>query len=358
MRAFVEDEQLDYEDVLLQPAPYTNIKSRSEVCLTKRYTNIHGAEIARGIPIMNANMSTVGNFAVAKAMLNDGMFTTIHKHYHPEEIVEFMKTLQEEEAARVFITIGLRDKFMTYDKLMGIRTQLIQAGYHPGQVCIDVPNAYMTDVHELIKLTSTNCPSTIVMAGNVCTFEGAQRLCQAGARVVKVGISPGSACRTRFATGVGRPQLSAIIDCVEGVKNYGAKVCADGGIVYPGDVAKAFAAGAEFVMLGGFYAGTEEAEGPYLHDPATGERVKIFYGMASKTAQDLFYGGVADYKTSEGSLIKVNASGTVHDKNLEIMGGLRSACTYLDAINLEELEANAVFYKVRRQHTIAHGGNN
>ena len=148
-------------------------------------------------------------------------------------------------------------------------------------------------------------------------------------------------------------QFSTVVECVAAAKTYSSYVCADGGITYPGDVAKALAAGAEFVMLGGFYAGTDEAEGDiYLQN---GEKQKVYYGMASETAQKKFYGGVADYKTSEGALLTVPYTGHVHDQNLKICGGLRSACTYLGASNLEELVNNASFYKVLRQHTVKGG---
>lgn len=356
MKIFAVDDQLDYEDVLIQPCP-SRVNTRKDVCLAKRYMSKNGDVIANGIPIMNSNMSTVGNFKVAKAMLDDNMFATIHKHYSVDEIVEFVKTLPEEQARRLFISIGLREQFMNYDKLLEVRSKLIAQGYYPCHVCVDVPNAYITDAVDLVKTVSSTATGSIIMAGNVCTFDGTTRLCYAGAHIVKVGIGPGTACRTRFVTGVGRPQLSAIFDCVESAKTgYQATICADGGITHPGDVAKAFAAGAEFVMLGGFYAGTEEAEGEYLADPRTGQRVKAFYGMASKIAQERFYGGVADYKTSEGALLTVPDQGTVHDQNLKILGGLRSACTYCNALNLEEFAKNAVFYKVRRQHTINKGG--
>lgn len=349
MIRFDKEEQYDYQDVLLKPC-YSTLESRKDVCLTKHYMDKLGNTMARGIPIMNANMATVGNFAVARAMLEDGMFATIHKHYQPAEIVDFVKSLSIDQASRLFITIGLRDEFMDIHKLVEVRETLKADGFHPGNICIDVPNAYLQVVIDLVKRTKDRYPGAIIMAGNVCDWDGTLQLCHAGASIVKAGVGCGVACRTRFATGVGRPQFSTIVECVAAAQTYNAYVCADGGITYPGDVAKALAAGAEFVMLGSFYAGTDEAEGDiYMQN---GEKSKIYYGMASETAQKKFYGGVADYKTSEGALLTVPYTGHVHDQNLKICGGLRSACTYLGASNLEELAKNATFYKVRRQHTI------
>ena len=345
----LSEEQLDFQDVLLKPRP-SKLKSRKDVCLSKRYSDRKGLTIACGIPIMNANMSTVGNFAVARAMLNDGMFATIHKHYQPKEIVEFMKSIGDDQARRVFISIGIRDQFMNYEKLKAIREQLKTEGFYPGQICIDVPNAYLEIVLDLVKRVRAESPSALIMAGNVCSPDGVTDLAEAGAHIIKVGVGSSPACRTRFVAGVGRPQLSAIIACAESAKDHNCVICSDGGISQPADVVKAIAAGVEFVMCGSFYAGTEEAEGEFVE--YRGEKCKVYYGMASETAQNLFYGGVDDYKTSEGALLYVNYQGYVHDQNLKIMGGLRSACTYLNAENLSELAQNAIFYKVRRQHTI------
>jgi len=354
MPVIINDEQLDYQDVLLSPKS-TTLNSRKEVNLTVACA-LPDQRFMAGIPILNANMSTVGNFAVAKAMLDDGMFATLHKHYTYEEILDFILSLPRNQVYRLFVSIGIRDESMTLEKFKNLDIALVLKGYPVPNICIDVPNAYINNAIKLVTEASESYKNRcLIMAGNVCTGCGTIQLCRAGANIIKVGVGPGLGCRTRFVTGVGRPQLSAVLECVEAARHFNASICADGGIRYPGDAAKAFAAGANFVMLGGYYAGTDEADGEFLADPKTGEKVKVFYGMASQIANFKYYGGMADYKTSEGALLYVKYSGTVHQRNLEICGGLRSCCTYCDCKKLYDLPDKAVFYKVRRQHTIIEG---
>ncbi len=374
----VLDIQLDYSDVVIVPRP-SRFNSRKDVCL-ESYIKVgkSGHQDVLGIPVMNANMSTVGTFEVVRAMLKDGMFATIHKHYTKEEVVEFLNSIPESDCRRVFVTIGLRDEFLNINDL----TYILEKA-PTFNVCIDVPNAYIKSVIDLTKKVSKALRgySSLLMVGNVCNSSGTGDLFDAGADIVKVGIAPGSKCRTRMMTGVARPQLSAVMACAEIAKSYTSKkyICADGGIQNPGDIAKAFVGGADFVMCGSMYAGTDEAAGPiitkcfrtneyeieWLWDDIADipiqsntpdkpkyefKKYKQYYGMASKTAQDKFYGGVADYKTSEGADGLVEYVGSVHDVNLQICGGLRSTLTYCDSQNITELQEKGYFYRVNNPH--------
>lgn len=375
------NEQYDYSDVVIVPRP-SRFNSRKDVVLERGFKGTSKATDKLGIPVMNANMSTVGNFAVAKVMLADGMFATIHKHYKVEEVVEFMKGLTASELSRLFITIGLREEFFNIKDFEEI-CRHVGLDYCKGfNLCIDVPNGYIEDVIELTKKASKIVhreAGGFLMVGNVCTNTGADNLFEAGADIVKVGIACGEKCRTRKMTGVARPQLSAVESCAQTAKAYGKYICADGGIQCPGDIAKAFVAGADFVMCGSMYAGTDEAAGPiitkcfrtneyeieWLWDDIADipiqsnnpdkpkyefKKYKQYYGMASKTAQDKFYGGVADYKTSEGADGLVEYVGSTHGVNLKICGGLRSTLTYCDSKDLVELESKGMFYKVHNKH--------
>jgi GMP reductase len=192
-----------------------------------------------------------------------------------------------------------------------------------------------------------------------------QQLILSGADIVKVGIGPGSVCTTRIKTGVGYPQLSAVMECADAAHGLGGLVMADGGCTCPGDVAKAFAAGADFVMLGGMLAGHDQGGGQVitkvfqtneLEVTMDGEQFKRefkqfvqFYGMSSKAANEKHFGGLKDYRAAEGKEVlityKGNVSGTVQD----ILGGLRSACTYVGASQLKHLSKCATFVRVNRQ---------
>jgi GMP reductase len=190
-------------------------------------------------------------------------------------------------------------------------------------------------------------PQLVIMAGNVVTGEMTEELLLSGADIVKVGIGPGSVCTTRKMTGVGYPQLSAVIECADAAHGLGGHICADGGCTTPGDVAKAFGAGADFVMLGGMFAGHDESGGELVE--RNGEKFKRFYGMSSKTAMEKYAGGVAEYRAAEGKEVLVPYRGPVADTVQEILGGVRSACTYVGARRLKEFSKRTTFVRVTQQ---------
>jgi len=208
----------------------------------------------------------------------------------------------------------------------------------PGQfICIDVPNGYMQDVVDLTQKLRNGYGGTLnIIVGNVVTAEQTEALILAGADIVKVGIGSGSACSTRIKTGVGMPQMSAIIECSDAAHGLGGHIISDGGCTVAGDVAKAFAGGADFVMLGGMLAG---------HD----ENGSDFYGMSSERANNELSGGLRDYRASEGWELRLPARGPINRTLQDIEGGLRSACSYVGARRLKDLPKCATFVMVNRQ---------
>ncbi|MEM6699210.1 MAG: GMP reductase, partial [Bacteroidota bacterium] len=215
-------------------------------------------------------------------------------------------------------------------------------------ICIDVANGYSEHFVDFVKKTRETHPEKIIIAGNVVTGEMVEELLLAGADIIKVGIGPGSVCTTRVKTGVGYPQLSAIIECADAAHGLGGQIISDGGCTIPGDVAKAFGGGADFVMLGGMFAGHDESGGQLVE--REGKQYKLFYGMSSQTAMNKYAGGVANYRASEGKTVEVPYRGAVEATILDILGGVRSSCTYVGAKKLKELTKRTTFIRVQEQH--------
>jgi GMP reductase len=231
-------------------------------------------------------------------------------------------------------------------------TQIFYANPKLRFICIDVANGYSEHFVAFVKQTRRKFQNKAIIAGNVVTGEMVEELLLAGADIIKVGIGPGSACTTRIKTGVGYPQLSAIIECADAAHGLGGQIVSDGGCTTPGDVAKAFGAGADFVMLGGMLAGHDESGGDLIEKQ--GIKVKQFYGMSSKTAMDKHAGGVADYRASEGKTVEVPYRGHVENTVLDILGGIRSTCTYVGASQLKELSKRTTFIRVAEQENLVY----
>jgi len=331
------DVKLDFKDVLIRPKRST-LKSRSEVSLTKTYTFRNCKKTWTGVPIMAANMDTTGTFTVAKALSMNSMMTVIAKHNEPDSF----DAVTPEMAQYVSFSTGTSDK--DFDRLQ----RCVEKRPDIPFICIDVANGYSEHFVEFVKKTRQKFPNHILIAGNVVTGEMVEELILSGADIVKVGIGPGSVCTTRKQTGVGYPQLSAVIECADSAHGLGGHIISDGGCTVPGDVAKAFGAGADFVMLGGMLAGHDECAGEVLTDE-NGDSYKIFYGMSSETAMRKYSGGVAEYRSSEGKTVKIPYRGPIQETVKSILGGLRSACTYVGAAQLKELPKRTTFIKVTQQ---------
>ncbi|KAJ3584322.1 hypothetical protein NHX12_014818 [Muraenolepis orangiensis] len=287
------DIKLDFKDVLLHPKRST-LKSRSEVDLLRSYSFRNSKGSYRGIPIIAANMDTVGNFEMARALHKFTLFTTIHKHYSVDDWKEFAAKYPE-CIQSVAVSTGTGEGDL--EKMVAILTAVPELHF----ICVDVANGYSEHFVNFVKDVRRKFPTHTIMAGNVVTGEMVEELILAGADIIKVGIGPGSVCTTRKKTGVGYPQLSAVLECADAAHGLGGHIISDGGCTCPGDVSKAFGAGADFVMLGGMLAGHAESGGEVIEK--SGKKYKLFYGMSSDTAMKKHAGGVAEYRymqVSEG----------------------------------------------------------
>ena len=332
--------KLGFKDVMIRPKRST-LQSRSQVSLEREFKFLHSNISWEGIPIIAANMDTVGTFSMAEALAKEKLFTTIHKHYSVQEWNNFLCTISPEIYNYIAISTGTGKK----DSIK--IAEIFEANPLLKFICIDVANGYSEHFVNFVQETRKQYPDKVIIAGNVVTGEMVEELLLAGADIIKVGIGPGSVCTTRVKTGVGYPQLSAIIECADAAHGLGGHIISDGGCSTPGDVAKAFGAGADFVMLGGMLAGHTESGGELIE--INGENYKQFYGMSSKTAMDKHVGGVAEYRASEGKTVQVPYKGTVRDTLKDILGGLRSACTYVGASRLKELTKRTTFIRVSEQ---------
>jgi GMP reductase len=338
-----ESVKLDFKDVLIRPKRST-LTSRQEVDIHREFVFRHSGRRYYGIPIIAANMDTTGTIAMAQEFGRHDLSVALHKHYSPEELIAFFRSLQNggNAASTAFYSMGISST--DYEKFSAV---MAQAGDAVHYVCVDVANGYTEGFIHFVKKIRQQFSQLTIMAGNVVTGDIAEELILAGADIVKVGIGPGSVCTTRKMTGVGYPQLSAVIECADAAHGLGGQICADGGCVVPGDLAKAFGGGADFVMLGGMLAGHDECEGELIE--RDGRRFKRFYGMSSRTAMEKYAGGVAEYRATEGKEVLVGYRGPVANTLQEILGGVRSACTYVGARKLKELTKRTTFIRVAQQ---------
>ena len=335
------DIKLGFKDVMIRPKRST-LKSRSEVSLLRNFKFLHSGKTWEGVPVMAANMDTVGTFEMALVLAQHKAFTAIHKHYAPEQWKNFIRLAPETITQHIAVSTGSGKTDAA--KLKAILDECPSLQF----ICIDVANGYSEHFVDFVKSTRSAHPDKIILAGNVVTGEMVEELLLAGADVIKVGIGPGSVCTTRVKTGVGYPQLSAIIECADAAHGLKGQIISDGGCKVPGDVSKAFGGGADFVMLGGMLAGHDESGGELIEKD--GEKFKLFYGMSSETAMNKYAGGVADYRASEGKTVKVKYKGAVNNTMQDLLGGVRSTCTYVGAQSLKELTKRTTFVRVEEQH--------
>ena len=366
-----EDMKLDYKDVLIRPKRST-LGSRKEVDLERGYNwrNWQPEDMSiemlkperkhwRGIPIMASNMDGVGTFEMADKLAEAKIFTCLVKTYSVNELVNYFDNKYNERTQYVAMSIGITDR--DHQKFRDVYEQ---TGGTLRYVCIDVANGYSERFAAFVREFRQNYPHIVIIAGNVVTGEMTEELILAGADIIKVGIGPGSVCTTRIQTGVGYPQLSAVIECADAAHGLGGHIIADGGCTTPGDVAKAFAGGADFVMLGGMLAGHDEGGGEVISktyktdelDANCTDYVHIeknfvqFYGMSSKSANDKHFDGLKDYRSSEGRTVMVPYRGPVGVTIQDILGGLRSSCTYAGAFRLKYLSKCTTFVRCTQTH--------
>ena len=335
-----EDLKLGFKDVLIRPKRST-LKSRSEVELERTYSFKHSGLNWTGVPVIAANMDTVGTFTMAEALASFNVLTAVHKHYSVEAWQAFIQRVSPTVLRHVMVSSGTSES--DFSKLGAILALAPQLNF----ICIDVANGYSEHFVEFLQRVRESFPGKTICAGNVVTGEMVEELILSGADIVKVGIGPGSVCTTRVKTGVGYPQLSAVIECADAAHGLGGQIVSDGGCSVPGDIAKAFGGGADFVMLGGMLAAHDECEGTVIEDQ--GEQFMLFYGMSSESAMKRHVGGVAQYRAAEGKTVRLPLRGPVEDTVKDILGGLRSACTYVGAERLKELTKRTTFIRVAEQ---------
>jgi len=334
--------KLDYKDVLLRPKRST-LTSRKDVDITREFHFLHSKRVWRGVPIAAANMDTSGTIEIARVLANHGLLTCLHKFYTVEE----MSAIKDEDFFKnVAVTSGILEHDLE-------RLDNIVQATQPAFICLDVANGYTVRFLETVSRVREKYPDITLIAGNVVSGEMVEALILAGADVVKIGIGPGSVCTTRRLAGVGYPQLSAVIECADAAHGLDGDIMADGGCTVPGDINKAFGAGADFVMVGGMFAGHEESGGEVIEE--NGEKFKMYYGMSSDTAMEKYYGGVKEYRASEGKTVKLPYRGPIEDTVFEMLGGLRSCCTYIGARRLKDVPKCATFIRVTQQTNDVYG---
>lgn len=365
------EEKLDYSDVLIVPKRSTLV-SRQDVDLTRALKFKWSPNPWVGVPIIAANMDTVGTFRMAEELANQNVMTALHKYYTIDQLVKWF-AVNKNINDLVFYTLGITNSDLR--KWETVYKDLKDLA--PGNVCIDVANGYTENFVEFIKRFREKYPHVRIMAGNVVTAEMTEQLILSGADIAKVGIGPGSVCTTRKIAGVGHPQLSAVMECSDAAHGLGGWICADGGLTVPGDFGKAYGAGADFTMAGGMFAGHDECDGKIiektirtneviLHKTGAGQLVREdsvyrtekymeFYGMSSDSAMEKYAGGLADYRASEGKTVLVPYRGKVIDTVREILGGIRSTCTYVGARRLKELHKRTTFIRANRQLNTVYG---
>ena len=330
-----QDIKLDFSDVLIRPKRST-LESRSEVNLEREFKFPHSTQIWKGIPIIASNMDTVGTISMYKSLKKKNMLTCFHKFMNINEY-------PANDRNNYAVSIGIRNEdFLKLSEIYKYTPEKCNI------VCIDIANGYIQKLVEFCQKVRKLIPHCILIAGNVVTREMVEELIINGqVDIVKVGIGSGSVCTTRLQTGVGMPQLSCILECADAAHGCGGHIISDGGITCPGDAAKAFGAGADFVMLGSMLAGHEQSGGELINE--NGKLYKVFYGMSSDTAMNKHYGGVSQYRSSEGKTVKIDYKGPVENTILDLLGGIRSTCTYVNAKNLKDLSKCTSFMRVNNQ---------
>lgn len=362
----INEVKLDFDDVLIKPKR-SFLNSRKDVNVLREFYFPHSTKTFECCPIIAANMDTTGSFYMADSLAFNNCITCLHKHYDIQQYLDFYRNFKYSRDL-VFYSIGTSDA--DYQKMTALFESLNKIGIEYPNVCVDVANGYTEQFVNKLRQIRKKYPKIVIMAGNVVTPEMVEELViHGGVDIVKVGIGSGSVCTTRLKTGVGYPQLSAVMECADAAHGLGAHICSDGGCKTPADVCKAFGGGADFVMLGSMLAGTNECDGEWEYeyevktpkgsfwqsfDPENNnnkrkKRLK-FYGMSSKEAMNKHHNGVADYRTSEGRCVTISYKGTADEIIKDILGGIRSACTYIGSYNIKDFSKKTTFIMVNNTH--------
>ena len=336
--------KLNFEDVLLQPKRST-LSSRRDVDMTRKFTFRNSGKVMNFTPIFASNMDGVGTFSMAKVLQEYKMMTVITKTTTPEQWRQAVGNGVRLQS--VSVCTGTNKMFDDEAEDYTNMQEVLKMFPDIKMITIDVANAYHQNMVGFVQRVREEYPDKVIVAGNVVTPEMTEELIINGADVVKIGIGPGSVCTTRTMAGVGVPQFSAILECADAANGVDGHIMADGGCTQPGDIAKAFGGGADFVMLGGMFAGHEEGGGKKVKK--NGSQFIEFYGSSSDTALEKHYGGLSDYRSSEGKKVQLKYRGKIKDTVQNILGGLRSSCTYVGAPSLKQLSKCTTFVRVNQQ---------
>lgn len=348
MNKIESGEKLDFNHVLIRPKRST-INSRSLVSLEREFKFKYSSCKWKGVPIIAANMDTVGTFSIYDTLKKHNIITALHKFYTKED---YIYQLNEGglDPNYFMVSTGISEKDF-------IKLQEILSVVDCNWICIDIANGYIDSLVHFCNKVRQMYPNKIIVAGNVVTREMVEELILSGGiDIVKVGIGPGSACTTRLKTGVGMPQLSAVLECADAAHGVGGHIISDGGITCPGDMAKAFGAGGDFVMVGGQFAGHDQNPGEVVEDE-NGKKYKAFYGMSSDKAQETHFGKMNSYRSSEGRVLKIPYKGDLNNTVLDYLGGLRSTCTYINSPSIKQMAKCTTFMRVSQQLNNYFGGN-
>ena len=341
--------KLDFNQVLIEPKR-SNLNSRSEVDLLRTFTFQNG-QTWTGLPIIASNMSTTGTFEVYQELKKHKMLTALHKFYTAEDYLTYKINCENDpnltfDPDYFMVSTGISED--DFNNLCDICRVISDIKW----ICIDIANGYIPNMLSFCIKVRNQFPNMIIVAGNVATPDMVTTLCiEGGVDVIKAGIGGGSACTTRLKTGVGMPQLSCIMDCGDAAHGVGKYIIGDGGITCPGDLSKAFCGGADFVMMGGVFAGQDENPGEVIIIQVEGieKKFKMFYGMSSTHAMNTFYGGKSSYRASEGKVVEVAYKGPIEDTIEDYLGGLRSTCTYIGAKCIKHMSKCTTFILVGQQ---------
>ena len=331
--------KLDFSNVLIRPKRST-INSRSEVDLNRTFKFKYSSYDWTGVPIISANMDTTGTFQLHESLRKHNIITALHKFYNKNDY------LQQNNDGTLYPDLFMVSTSIgegSIEKLVEIQNVV------PFKwICTDIANGYINKLVEFCKKVRSTFPEHRIIAGNVVTREMVEELILEGkVDGVKVGIGPGAACTTRIKTGVGMPQLSAIIECSDAAHGVGGLIIGDGGITCPGDMSKAFGGGADFVMVGSAFAGHDENPGDVIEENS--QKYKLFHGMSSKKAMETHYGKMAEYRSSEGRELKIKYKGPIVNTVTDYLGGLRSTCTYINAPTIKQMAKCTTFIQVSQQ---------
>lgn len=356
--------KLNYNDLLIVPQR-SELTSRNDVDLIREYKFPHCDQTLKCTGVIASNMYNTGTIKMAYTLSEFNLLTALHKFHNFDDLVNLFNNPIVD--GKFFITIG--ESLQDLEKFIRLYNHIGSKAHNRLMVCIDVANAYRTSFIDFVKKFRDIFPSTLLMAGNVTTPERTQELILAGVDIVKIGIGPGSACETRKVTGVGYPMASACIECADAAHGVKGRICADGGCRNVGDICKAFCLEADFVMIAGMLAGADECDGEWIdvgyrdidwewsaaNPNGPGIQYKWFskkqlkfFGMSSYEAMEKFGGNEKEYRASEGSVKLIDSKGPAGNIAKEILGGLRSCCSYLGASSLKEMPRRASFVRVSK----------